>query len=201
MIHRIVYFDFETGGLEPAQPEIQLAAIATEAGEEIDAFEAKIQFHEADADPEALRINKYDAEVWRKEAKPERMVVNEFSNFLRKHATLQKTSKRTGNNYKVAWLAGHNIAKFDIPRLSAMFERHKQFLAAETFRPLDTLQLAAWCAASTGLVTDNFTLSTLCGVLEIDSSGAHEALADVRMSFALTTALQQRLAAAEQAAG
>ena len=92
---RVVYFDLETGGLGENHPDIQIAAIATEAFTEIEAFEAKIQFQEELADREALRLNSYDPAVWKKEAKPEPVVVDEFSAFLRRHSTVEMISKRT----------------------------------------------------------------------------------------------------------
>jgi len=150
MTHRVVYFDLETAGLDPAHADIQLAAVATEDFVEVDSFEAKIVFDLKAADPEALKINSYDEAVWRKEARPERDVVKRFASFLSQHATIEKMSKKTGNPYRVAWLAGHNIASFDVPRLSAMFKRHDRFLGAEIFRPLDTMQLAWWYEVDPG---------------------------------------------------
>jgi len=196
MAQRIVYFDLETGGLDPKHPDIQLAAVATEDMVEVDFFEAKILFDEAAADPAALKINSYDAATWQKEAKPERAVVDAFSSFLRKHATVELISKRTGKPYKVARLAGHNVLSFDAPRLSAMFKRHDMFLAADSYRPLDTMQLALWSATALGTEPENYKLSTLCHTFGIDTAGAHDALADVRMCVTLTRALLARVAQA-----
>jgi DNA polymerase III epsilon subunit-like protein len=194
MTHRIVFFDFETAGLEPEHASIQLAAVATEGLVEVDAFEAKIQFDEGAADPDALAKNHYDARVWRDQAKPEPVVARAFRNFLDKHATIEKTSKRTGNVYHLAWLAGHNIVSFDIPRLVALF-RHVPFLAGDTFRPLDTLHLAHWHASVTGARDGSFGLTECCERFGIDVTGAHDALADVRLCVKLARRLQQDIAA------
>ena len=191
MTHRIVFFDFETAGLDPTHASIQLAAVATESFVEVDAFEAKIVFDESLADPEALAKNHYDPAIWREHAKPEAVVVREFARFLDKHATITMTSKRTGNPYRRAWVAGHNIAKFDLPRLDEMFKRHGQFLAADTFRPLDTMQLAHWLASATGASDAAFGLTALCERFDIDITGAHDALADARMCMKLAQRLQQ----------
>lgn len=194
MTHRIVFFDFETAGLEPAHASIQLAAVATEAFVEVDVFEAKIVFDESMADPGALAKNHYDAAIWREQAKPEADVVREFARFLSAHATIEKTSKRTGNFYRIAWLAGHNIVKFDVPRLIEMFKRNDQFLSGDIFRPLDTIQLAHWLASATGASDATFGLTALCERFGIDTSGAHDALADARMCVKLAQRLQQDMA-------
>ena len=188
---KIVFFDLETGGLTAAHPDIQLAAVATEQCEEIDSFEAKIRFDPERADPEALKLNSYDPGVWSREAQDEREVVEAFSAFLRKHADLEMLSQRTGRPYKVARLAGHNAATFDAPRLQKMFRRHQAFLPA-SFQVLDTLQLALWHGASAGRSFRSYKLSALCSELGLDSSGAHDALADVRMCMRLANALRPR---------
>jgi hypothetical protein len=165
--------------------------VATEGFEEVDAFEAKIAFDVSAADPGALEMNCYDEATWRREAKPEAAVVSAFSRFLDKHATLERVSK-AGKAYRVAALAGHNIAAFDVPRLSAMFKRHGRFLAADCYRPLDTMHLAWWCSMGGGFEVPNFGQLTLCSTLGIDASGAHDALADVRMCVQLARALHER---------
>lgn len=174
-----VAFDFETGGLEDRHPEIQLAAIAVEEWAEVAVFEAKIQFCESLADPEALKLNRYDAEVWSRDSRPENRVVAEFADFLKRHAHLEMVSKNTGRPYKVARLCGHNAATFDAPRLQRMFKRHRAFLPA-SFQVLDTIQLALWRSAM-GQTFPSFALGMLCNELGIESDGAHDALADVRM--------------------
>jgi DNA polymerase III epsilon subunit-like protein len=183
MTQRIVFFDLETAGLEPQHAVIQVAAIATENFAEIDAFEAKLQFDATLADPGALDVNHYDPELWARVARPERDVVYELGRFFSKHATVERISKRTGNPYKIAWVAGHNIQRFDIPRLERMFKTYNQFLPADTYRPLDTLQLAWWHAVRSGEIPDAFKLSALCAQLGIDARDAHDALADVRLSL------------------
>ncbi|MCA1625996.1 MAG: hypothetical protein LC778_19810 [Acidobacteria bacterium] len=86
MNQKIVYFDFETAGLTDNHPNIQLAAIAVDSDtfEELDSFEAKIQFDESKADPEALKINHYSRDVWEREAKTCGHVTYLFCEFLKK---------------------------------------------------------------------------------------------------------------------
>ncbi len=186
-----VVFDLETGGVEAKHPDIQLAAVAVRGWEEIDTFERKLQFSVDSCDPEALEINSYDPAVWEREALPEARVVAQFAQWMRRHAVIHKVSKR-GNPYSVARLAGHNVARFDAPRLLAMFKRHGAFLAADAFRPLDTLQLALWHFAGREDEPENYKLGTLATALGIATDGAHDALADVRMTVQLAKAICER---------
>ncbi len=191
---RVVFFDTETGGLTDQHPTIQIAAVATEALREVASFEAKIEFTEGLADPEALKLNHYDPEVWEREAKPEHVVLRDFSGFLSEHATVEMVSKRTGRTYKIARLAGHNVVSFDAPRLSAAYKRLGLFLPAEAYRPLDTLQLALWCSIRSDIGAASMKLGDLCEAFDIKTEGAHDALSDVRMSVALARRLMDRIA-------
>ncbi len=184
----LVFFDFETGGIEPSKPEIQLAGLAVDSEfKEIDHFESKIAFDESLADPEALKINHYTPEAW-KDAPTSRDVVRRFADFADKYKSVEMISKRTGRPYNVARLAGHNAATFDAPRLRRMFEAVGCFAPFHPI-PLDTLQLALWKLQFMEKKPKNFQLSTLCEFFGISCDGAHDALADVRLSAALTKAI------------
>src|SRR5580704_12156819 len=118
-MNEIVLIDFETGGVLPKHPNIQLAAIAVdESWNEIDSFESKIAFDPSKCDPEALAMNHYTAEAW-ENAPASRDVFVYFSVFLKRHATMKQVSKRTGNHYTVATLSAFNL-QFDKYRLWAM---------------------------------------------------------------------------------
>lgn len=184
----LVFFDFETGGIEPSKPEIQLAAIAVDSEfKEVAHFESKIAFNEADADPEALKMNHYTAEAW-KDAPPNDDVVRRFAAFSDKYKSVEMVSKRTGRPYNVARLAGHNAATFDAPRLRRMFDATGCFAPFHPI-PLDTLQLALWKLQFMEKKPKNFQLGTLCEFFGINPEGAHDALTDVRLSAALTKAI------------
>ncbi|MFT5130924.1 MAG: DNA polymerase III epsilon subunit-like protein [Rhodothermales bacterium] len=183
----VVWFDFETGGLEPHHPSIQLAAVAVRGGVEVASFERKIQFREADSQAEALALNSYDPEQWRDAAVPEGDAIKDFIAFLRAHADTELVSARTGRPYNVALVGGHNVVGFDIPRLRAAAKG--AFLPCCWWYPLDTYQRAIWHAQENGYRPANFQLSTLAEHFGIASEGAHDALADVRMCAALADAL------------
>jgi DNA polymerase III epsilon subunit-like protein len=175
----IVHFDFETGGVEPKHPSIQLAAVAWDSGVELGSFEQKIAFKEADADQAALAMNHYDAAAW-VDAKPPAVVAAKFAAWMRPYYAVKKTSPRTGNGYTVARLAGYNAAAFDMPRLREMFGT--QFLPAD-YPVRDVLQRVVFYFDERPDVTPpaNLKLTTVCAFFGIDTAGAHDALTDARM--------------------
>lgn len=187
-----VFFDLETGGLLDEQPDIQLAAVAvldhdlTTVGE----FQEKIQFDITKADPVALSMNHFDPVVWEREAIPEAEAVIRFADFISQFKCVHNISKRTGAPYLTAKLAGHNAATFDMPRLRRMFRRgNYTFLAADP-RVYDTVQAAMWKLHVGPPYPANYKLSTLAEFWNIDASGAHDALADVRLCVKLAAAMR-----------
>ena len=183
---RTVFIDLETGGLEPEHPDIQIAAVAVDGSfKEIAHWECKIRFPVGDADPEALKLNHYDAAVWDAEGITEVQAVNDFYDFLQGFKDLHRMSKRSGKPYSVARLAGQNVLGFDGPRLRNLFARHEKFLPADAYRPLDTMQLALWRSAKTGVVFDDYKLATLCDWYKVPLPMAHDAMEDVRATAQL----------------
>ena len=187
-----VFFARETGGLLDDPPDIQLAAVAvfdrdlTTVGE----FQEKIQFDINKADPVALSMNHFDPIVWEREAIPEADAVIRFADFISQFKCVHNISKRTGAPYLTAKLAGHNAATFDMPRLRRMFRRgNYTFLAADP-RVYDTVQAALWRLHGAPLFPANYKLSTLAEFWGIDASGAHDALADVRLCVKLAAAMR-----------
>src|SRR5207245_32387 len=87
---RLVYFDLETGGVNPKRhPIIQIAAIAVDHNlEPIEAFEAKVRFEGREANRSSLRKNHYHPGIWAKEAQDPERVARDFAEFLRRHATV-----------------------------------------------------------------------------------------------------------------
>ena len=187
-MNRTIFLDLETGGLAPHHPDIQVAAIAVEHWKELEVYEAKIRFDPAKAEAEALAMNSYDLETWKRESKSEAQVVEELGALFRRHVDIDLISKR-GKAYSVARLAGHNAIGFDAPRLKAMFTRHEAFLPAEVYRPLDTLQLALWRLTANGERPASFSLEDLCKHCGVAFNDGHDALSDVRATIALARAL------------
>lgn len=186
-----IYFDLETGGLLPSHPNIQLAAIAVDdaSGEELSGFERKLKFDESSADPEALKINGYTRDAWA-DSVSVGLAMAQFVKWSEPYRCIQMVSKRTNKPYSVGKLAGHNVSTFDLPRLRQMF--------GESFFPFshhckDTLQRALWYFDENPQVErpESLKLSVLCEFFGINTDGAHDALADVRMSAALAAAIRR----------
>lgn len=186
-----IYFDFETGGLQAHHPNIQLAAIAVDQDFSVlGEMECKIQFDESKAEPEALKINHYSPEEW-KNAVPERFALSKFAAFLEPFKCIPMVSKRTGKEYSVAKLAGHNAATFDGPRLKEAFQRNQIFLPADP-RVRCTCQRAMWWFDERGERPADFKLETLCKYFGIDTAGNHDAFTDVRLTIELAKALRKQ---------
>lgn len=186
----IIYFDVETGGLEPRHPTIQLAAVAhdEETGREVANFDTKIIFPVSECDPEALKLNHYDPNLWTQAVSPGAAAA-QFSTFVKPFSSIQMTSKRTGAPYYVAKLAGYNALTFDLPRLKSLY--------GTTFFPCsyhvrDVLQRAMWWVDEhrPAVPPANLKLGTMCEFFGIAVNGAHDALADVRLTAALAWRLR-----------
>jgi DNA polymerase III epsilon subunit-like protein len=179
-----IFFDFETGGITPDKPSIQLAAIAVldETGEELGSFEQKIKFDVTKADAEALKMNGYTAEAWVAALSPATTAAR-FASFIEPFKCVEMISKRTGNPYMVCKGAGYNALTFDWPRLRELFGT--KFLPI-SYHIRDVLQrVIFYYDEHTGPMPENFKLSTVAAYFGIDTSGAHDALFDVRMTAAL----------------
>lgn len=185
-----IFFDTETAGTSDEHATIQIAAVAVRDWQEVGVFEAKLRFDEAQADPEALALNHYDRAVWEREALVEGVALLRFASFCRGHAEVEKVSARTGNPYRIARLAGHNVVSFDAPRLVAAFKRSGAFLPAAAYECLDTLHLARWMAHRNGFSPKSFKLADLCEHFGIAlGAEGHDALADVRATVVLAREL------------
>lgn len=186
-----IYFDTETGGVLPQHPTIQLAAVVVDDSDwsEKATFECKIKFNESDADPEALKMNHYDPELWKDAINP-LMVPIKFSAFAKPWLSIEMISQRTGSPYMVGKLAGHNALTFDLPRLRQLFGT--QFFPF-SYHVKDTLQRALWYFDEHPEVArpKSLKLAVLCESFGIPTDGAHDALTDVRMSVALAKAIKE----------
>ena len=186
---KTVYFDLETGGVND-EPVIQLAAVAIDQEwNEAGTFEQKIQFDPSLCSPEALKINHWSEESWH-DAVPVDETVRRFSAWLKPHSTIEMFSKRTGQPYSVARLAGYNALTFDLPRLRAMYGN--SFFPC-SYHVRDVLQRAMFYFDENP-ETDkpkDMKLTTLAEYFGVSTAGAHDALTDVR----LTVELHRRIAA------
>lgn len=180
-----IYFDFETGGVLPSHPSIQLAAIAVDdkTGNELAAFESKIHFEPLDCDIEALEKNTWGKESvkWEGAPMPE-VVAKKFAGFIKPFQCVPMVSKKSGKPYTVAKGAGYNAVSFDFPRLQQLF--------SGAFLPMgyqirDVMQRVLFYFDENGNPPEDMKLTTVCKHFGIEIDGAHDALADVRMTAAL----------------
>lgn len=189
-------FDLETGGLEDAHPDIQIAAVAVDISlpgwPVVEEFERKLKFNPAVCEPEALELNHYDPAVWKKRAVPAANAKLDFAAFLNRNSTLQLVSAK-GNPYRTAKIGGHNVSRFDLPRLERWWgSSYKPFAF---WRALDTITLAAWIFDARAYPCleirqpENFKLETLCALFGIELEGAHDALEDVKATAKLAREL------------
>ena len=191
--------DVETAGLAPAKhPIIQVGAVAFDVGwNELERFEVKLKFDEADADPESLKKVRYDRRLWSQHAVESQTAHERFCYFLREHATLERFSRKKQKQYHVARLFAHN-ARFDA---AFLWHWHKtlQAQAPALFLPADrrmicTMQTALIYfdqAPATCLPPANYKLETLCNYFSIAFSAneAHDALYDARATAQLYRAM------------
>ena len=188
---RLVFFDIETGGLDPLRhPITQIAAIAVDEHlNELETFEAKLDFDMATADQEALRKNNFDRKVWDRESRPDMLVCSELSRFFKRYADVEMTSK-AGKPYCVAQLIGHNADKFDGPFLQVWFKRLDQFMPA-AFSVMCTYQRAMHHFHEHPNIERpaSLKLADLCKCFGISLENAHDALADCRANVAVYRAL------------
>ncbi|GAG21926.1 unnamed protein product, partial [marine sediment metagenome] len=111
----IVCFDLETSGLDLDDHEvIQIGAIKVNESlnrHVIKSFEMKVRMENPErASPSALKVNRYDLEVWAKEAVSKQEAAIAFAEWIVDGSDHVK-------------FAGHNLAGFDWPRICRMFER------------------------------------------------------------------------------
>ena len=197
---RLVFFDIESGGffdvvagqVKVTCPIIQIAAISIDRHyREVEAFEVKVWFNERDADRSALATNHYDREIWRRDALPPAEAAEEFSRFLRRHATVDRVSA-AGRPYRIAQLVAHNAERFDGPLIHAWFKMLGHFCPA-AYSVFCTKQRAYWLFHEQKHLSppDDFKLQTLCRYFDIPlrPDAAHDALNDVRATMGLYRAM------------
>ena len=181
--------DVETGGVEDRHPTIQIAVVAFDEDtfDVIDELDVKLRFDEASCDSRALRLNSYDPLLWGAEAVTEDVARPKLMDFFEANQTWKLVSKK-GNSYTTAKLIAHN-APFDIPRLRKLWG--SCFTPFAWWYPHDTLQLALWKLSASANPPRNYQLGTLCDHFGIETEGAHDALADCRMTIKLAQALEE----------
>ena len=197
---RRVYFDLETGGTdETRHPIIQIGAVTIGTdGREVERFEVKVKFDEADCDAEALRKARYDRRLWNLHGVEPMTAFERFCYFLREHATIEKLSRKKRVPYHLARLVAHN-ASFDSRFLSNWHATLKDE-NSELFLPADRLVICTMQAAlkffdehSSLTPPSDYKLGTLCEYFRIpfSTNEAHDGLYDALATAKLDQAIQR----------
>jgi len=194
--HRTIFVDVEPATEDPDGPLMEVAAVAVESAtyRVIDTIDMKVEFEMRYlTDYKILGCNKFSAETWAKYALPEEVVAKKLAIFFNRYATVGKTSRKTGKDYYIPKLAGHNSSAFDAPRLKILFDKHGQFFHDEMLRTLDTQHKALWFFEDNPAVPqpDNYQLQTLTAYFGLAPFDAHSALPDARASVDLAYVLAE----------
>jgi len=165
--HNFAFLDLETTGINVLKHEIiEIGCVVTTPELEIlEEFELKIKPERIEnADPTALRINKYDPADW------------VFAH------TLSEGMKILNKKTKNCILVGQNVA-FDSGFLEYAFA--KTGIENEMhYHKLDTVSIA-WAKLHRKKDIHRFSLRELCALFEIENKSAHTALSDARATFLL----------------
>ena len=193
---KLVFCDLETAGVDPQKhPIIQIAAIAVDSSLcELETFELKIRFDEAEANPKSLSANRYSRELSESEAVEAAIAAQHFAGFLRRHSTVDMLSA-TGKPYRLAQIVAHNGERFDGPFLHAWYRKLGLFCPARKM-VLCTKQRALWLFDEDKSLTppSDFKLGTLCQYfgVKLRAADAHDAFNDVRATVELYRAMTRR---------
>ena len=180
----LVFYDLETSGLDLKKHEIiQIGAIDAKTKDE---FEVKIDFDVNNADPEALKVVRFDENKWDQEGVSLQEGLEKFNDFLSRHATLERESKKTGKAYKIAILAGFNNCGFDNIFLFDRFKRNHIFLHAD-YRSYDIFSQVLWKYPN---LTD-YKLKTLCQRFGVKLDEEHDALSDAKATMRLAKKIME----------
>lgn len=86
--------------------------------------------------------------------------------------------------HKVDTLIGHNLRKFDLPRVAYLLDRFAG-VSLDHLKIEDTLEMSRDCMA-----LDSYKLGDICAHLEIVHQDSHRALGDCRATLELRKCLQ-----------
>lgn len=183
MSRYFIFVDTETGGVEGTHPIVQLAmkVIDTQTDRPVAAQAWALQYNPEHCDPDAIAIWERHEATWGEKVSPSR-VVDEATAFLNKWKCVPRVSKKSGREYYVAQLVGHN-ARFDCEKIAALWKAFDIFCPATIYAPLCTLELAKWVLQANPPAS--FSLTALCAQYGISHPDAHDARHDVNATIEL----------------
>lgn len=195
---KIVFYDTETSGTDPAVHDIiQIAAAAFNINgndwELLDEFECKMLFDTRHADIKALLINHFNADIWEEHAVSQAEGLRMFDAFVKPHKDVWRKRKEGNGGFFNLRTGGHNIIKFDDLFVRRWYKVQNKFCPFDYQEMYDTLQLAKWQLTLTeDKQPADYKLGTLCKLCNVPLEGAHDALADVMANARLAWRLIKR---------
>jgi DNA polymerase-3 subunit epsilon len=178
--HILAFIDTESTGLDPERHElISIGVVLVSQDwsgerpifEKSDEFELKIKPERIeDADPVALRVNKYDPADW----------IFAYN--------LPEAMKILSEKTKDAIMVSHNIA-FDYMFLEKAFNR-TGIENKMHYHKLDTISIA-FAKLHGNADIDRFSLRSLCEHFGIENKNAHTALSDAHATYLLYKKLME----------
>ena len=119
--HNPIFYDLETSGLDPKKHEIiQIAAYSPNSGEYLDIY---VEFDVSKADPDALKLNKYDPSTPRMPLKEALLL---FTKLCNDNPSIVQLS-HSGKEWTTAVLHGYNNIKFDRLFIEKAYRDNKMF--------------------------------------------------------------------------
>lgn len=183
-VHNLVAVDVETGGFFAGRSCLLQIGAATASGAR---FEQKIlPVPGMEMDRDALRVNGYDAEVWKKEGVELVTAVRNFRDWL------VQQKKKTG-----AWVPmGHNVS-FDRGFLDWAQERVKVRLPL-CYRYECSMSLMASLMRLGLIPSGSCSLDALCRLARLERPPVHDAMADAVAALQGYVWLNQRILEASE---
>jgi len=175
--------DIETGGFSSDAGIVEVAIVVIDKNyQPLEKYSAIVQpyFIEDSEDlmtysEHAVKIHGITLKQQKNEGKPPREVVKNIEAILQ--------------NHNVAELIGHNIEKFDAPRMSDFFER---FSTYDHLKPFDEMELTDTLLIARFLLDLNsYSLASCCDYYGIINEDEHRALSDTLATAQLIQYLEE----------
>lgn len=171
-MNRLLIFDTETGGLDPAiHSLLSIGGVVWEDGRIVDTIEINIVEDQITADIKALAVNKIDLAEHKANGVDIYDAINLWEAFVTKHFGTKKVE-----------LCGHNVG-FDLGFLKRFYRlssREQFYDKRYSYRSLDTISLAFGLKLSGKLPLQKLNLASLWKHygIEVSQDKAHNALTD-----------------------
>lgn len=164
--NRIIWFDLETGGLNPFHhPIIEIAAVDNYGN----AFQSLIR-NDRPLDPKIVEITKITDEMLEKEGREHRDVINDFYSYINTGVSGLSTSRKNSRTFMIA----HNGDSFDRMFIKTAFKKYDITIPSSIYF-IDSLHLAKLVMPE----RSSFKQEYIAEKFKINNPNAHRAMGDV----------------------